>query len=156
MNDSSEWSSRFNHNSQTNYTGDISNESIKKIFHPIKNGVRLLIWGKYAWEVKQSSYGDSFNDIITQDHLFKAVIKKYRWKWYWTQLMQEYINIWHILPPYEYTMKYEVIKLLEKFWYEIFSYFQNWEEYVVEDKLPAFLDKKDCPPWITIKLKKIT
>lgn len=68
----------------------------------------------WKWTFKRGKFSSN-------NHLYKKIEEEYRWKWFGTILFEEYISAGFLFPEFEYTRKEEVIYLMEKFWYKIFS-----------------------------------
>jgi len=86
----------------------IVDEDNKKIVF-LDNKDKSIIWEVYDWkmEVLWTDY----------DHVWIEVYDMYKWKWFWTILMNLYKNKFS-LPQEDLTQKYEKYKFLKKFWYE--------------------------------------
>ncbi len=108
-----------------------------------------LIWTIWKWTFEKGL-------IVKKCHLFKRIEENFRWKWFWTALMQEYIDAWFELPDYEVTWVFESYILLMNFWYFFHSVInpKNAEELNL-DTIPSNLQIKTLiSKWYVIKLEK--
>lgn len=108
-----------------------------------------LIWTIGKWTFERWK-------IFKKSHLFKRVEEKFRWKWYGTALIQEYIDAWFEVPEFEVTWIYETYILLIKFWYFFYSILnpQTWEE-ILTDFIPDEKQIKQLmQKWYVIKLNQ--
>ncbi len=133
-------------NTQLDYITEVDR---KKQCITLKDRDNTLIWVVWRWTFR-------VGNIRKQNHLYKKIERAYRWKWYGTILMDEYIKAWFELPDFEYTWKIEAYCLLCKFWYTFFSLIEkkSWREYPLEENPSLKEIKTLLEKWYVIWLIK--
>ncbi len=84
------------------------------------------IWRIEPWIFYMYNYED-------ESHLYKKIDESFRWKWYWTILMNLYKKYFE-LPKTEVSYKISTIRFLQKFWYNLKYKIINWNEYFITEE----------------------
>jgi len=92
------------------------------------------IWRIEPWIFNMYKYED-------KSHLYKKIDESYRWKWYWTILMNLYKKYFE-LPKTEVSYKISTIRFLQKFWYNLEYKIINWEILAITEE-----EKKEILYW---------
>lgn len=115
-----------------------------------------LLWrdGELIWTIWVGTF--ERGKLYHERHLYKKVESEFKGKWFWTALMQEYIDAGFPLPNIELTWVYKTYILLSKFWY-IFDKIlnpKNWKEIYTEEIPSNEHVKVLIKKWYVIQMRK--
>ncbi len=106
--------------------------NIKIYIYYEEEGIDILAKDWYLiWEIKPWVYRKNWFE--TKQHLYKKIDDSFRWKWFWTILMNLYKEIFW-LPEKEYSSQIITIRFLTNFWYKLVWKIYNWEEIGISDE----------------------